>query len=84
MLIQIIDGKIKYIEKKGYESRNQSVIDLLLKSNKYKKLPNVQFLIFTNDFIDDINLCKFPYLLTFCKIFFIIQVYFQILILTIG
>jgi len=67
MLIQIIDGKIKYIEKKGYESRNQSVIDLLLKSNKYKKLPNVQFLIFTNDFIDDINLCKFPYLLTFCK-----------------
>jgi hypothetical protein len=67
MLIQIIDGKIKYIEKKGFESRNQSVIDLLLESNEYKKLPDVQFLIFTNDLIDNPELYKFPYLLTFCK-----------------
>jgi hypothetical protein len=67
LLIQIIDGNIKYIEKKGYESRNQSVIDLLIKSNNYKKLPNIQFLIYTNDYINDTKLYKYPYVLTFCK-----------------
>ena len=67
MLIQIIDGKINYYEKKGYETRNQSVIDLLIKSNEYKKLPNIQFLIYTNDIINDKQLQKYPYLLTFCK-----------------
>ena len=66
ILIQIIDGNIKFIEKKGYESRNQSVIDLLIDSNNYKKLPDIQFIIFTNDIIDD-NMKKYEYLLTFCK-----------------
>ena len=67
IIIEIDNGKLKYIEKKGNESRNQSVIDLLLKTNKHKKLPDVQFIIFTNDFIDKNNLIKYPYLLTFCK-----------------
>ena len=67
MLIQIIDGNINFIEKKGYESRNQSVIDLLIKANNYKKLPNIQFLFFTNDLIINPNLTKFEFLFTFCK-----------------
>ncbi len=67
MIIDIHDGNIKYIEKKGNESRNQSVLDLLIKANNYKLLPNVQFVIFTNDFIDVNNLKKYPYLLTFCR-----------------
>jgi hypothetical protein len=67
IIIEINNGEIKYIEKKGNESRNQSVIDLLLKTNKYKKLPDVQFIIFTNDFIDINRLTKYPYLLTFCR-----------------
>ena len=67
LLIEIIDGNIKFIEKKGYESRNQSVIDLLIKANKYKKLKDIQFIIFTNDFINDEELIEYPYLLTFCK-----------------
>ena len=67
MLIQIIDGTINFIEKKGYESRNQSVIDLLIKANNYKKLPNIQFLFFTNDLIINLNLTKFDFLFTFCK-----------------
>jgi hypothetical protein len=67
LLIQIINGNIKYIEKKGYESRNQSVIDLLIKANNYQKLPDIQFLIFTNDFIDNNLLNKCPFLFTFCK-----------------
>jgi len=67
MLIQIIDGNINYIEKKGYESRNQSVIDLLIKSNNYRKLPNVQFIIYTNDILHNSEIYKNPNLLTFCK-----------------
>jgi SepF-like predicted cell division protein (DUF552 family) len=51
IIIQIIDGKIKFIEKKGKESRNQSVIDLLIKTNNFKKLPDIQFIIYTNDII---------------------------------
>ena len=67
LLIQIINGEIKFIEKAGYESRNQSVIDLLIMANKYKKLPDVQFLVFTNDFFDNIQDAQYPYILTFCK-----------------
>ena len=67
LLVQIIDGNIKYIEKKGYESRNQSVIDLLYHTNNYIELPDIQFLIFTNDFIDNNILNKCPFLFTFCK-----------------
>ena len=67
ILVQIINGEIKFIEKKGYESRNQSVIDLLIKANNYKKIPDVQFLISTSDFIINPQLYKYPYLLTFCK-----------------
>ena len=67
MIIQIYNNKITYIEKKGYESRNQSVIDLLYKTMNYKKLPNVQFIIFTNDYIPNNNLINYPFLLTFCK-----------------
>jgi len=67
LLIEIYDNKLSYIEKKGYESRNQSVIDLLNKVINYKGLPNVQFIIFTNDFIDNKELLKYPYLLTFCR-----------------
>ena len=53
LIIQIIDNKIKFIEKKGYESRNQSIIDLIIKTNNYKKLPNIQFIIYTNDLLKD-------------------------------
>jgi hypothetical protein len=67
LLIQIIDGNIKFIEKKGYESRNQSVIDLLIKANNYNKLPDIQFLVYTNDFIENNLLIKCPFLFTFCK-----------------
>ena len=67
MIIQIINGKIKYIEKKGYESRNQSVIDLLQKTNNHKKLPDSQFIFFTNDSIINNKLTKYPYIFTFCK-----------------
>ena len=67
MIIQIIDGVVTFIEKKGYESRNQSIIDLLIKANNYKKLPNIQFLFFTDDMILDKKLNKFPFLFTFCK-----------------
>jgi hypothetical protein len=67
ILIQIIDGNIKYIEKKGYESRNQSVIDLIIKTNNFKLLPNAQFVVFTNDYIDSGKPNDLPYLLTFCK-----------------
>lgn len=67
MLIQIIDGNIKFIEKKGYESRNQSVIDLLIKTNEYKVLPSISFLIFTNDFIESEPLKDYNFVYTFCK-----------------
>jgi hypothetical protein len=67
ILFQIIDGNIKYIEKRGYESRNQSVIDLIIKTNNLKTLPNSQFLVFTNDYIDYGKPNNIPYLLTFCK-----------------
>jgi hypothetical protein len=67
ILIQVKDNKIKFIEKKGYESRNQSVIDLLMKAMKYKPINNVVFLIFTNDFIKDKNLESCPFLFSFCK-----------------
>ena len=66
IIIQIIDGKINFIEKKGYETRNQSVIDLLINANNYKKLPNIQFMIFTNDFLPSLELSK-NYLFSFCK-----------------
>ena len=67
ILVQIIDGNIKFIEKKGYEGRNQSVIDLLIKANIYNNLPNVQFLVFTNDYIKTPLLTQYPFVLTFCK-----------------
>ena len=67
MIVQIINGEIKFIEKNGFETRNQSVIDLLIKTNNYKKLPNLQFIIFTNDFISHHELKKQEYLLTFCR-----------------
>ena len=67
IIIQIINGNIKFIEKKGYESRNQSVIDLILKTNSYKTLPDIQFIIFTNDLLNDLNINNKPYLFTFCK-----------------
>jgi len=67
LLIEIINGKIKFIEKKGNQTRNQSVIDLLIKANNYKKLPDVQFIIFTNDDVNYKNLFNYPFLLTFCR-----------------
>ena len=67
ILIEVINGKIKFIEKKGHETRNQSVIDLLIKANNYKKLPDVQFIIFTNDNINHKNLFNNSFLLTFCR-----------------
>ena len=67
LLVQILDGNVTFIEKKGFESRNQSIIDLLIKANKYKKLPDIQTLFYTNDFIEDNLLTKCPYLYTFCK-----------------
>jgi hypothetical protein len=66
ILIQIIDGNIQYIEKEGYETRNQSVIDLLHKTNNFKKLPNCNFLVFTNDFQNP-KILNEPYILSFCK-----------------
>jgi len=67
ILVEILNRDIKFIEKKGYESRNQSVIDLLMQTNKYNKLPDVQFLVFTNDYINNSNIIDKSYLFTFCK-----------------
>jgi hypothetical protein len=66
IIVQIIDNKITFIEKKGYQSRNQSVIDLLLETTNYYKLPNIQFIIFTDDFLEQKELIQ-DYLFTFCK-----------------
>jgi len=67
IIVQIIDGEIKFIEKKGNESRNQSVIELLIKVNNYKKLPDIQFLIFTNDFINNEYIYNNQYVFTFTR-----------------
>jgi len=67
LLIQIINGEIKYIEKKGNESRNQSAIDLLIKANNYKQLPNIQFILFTNDYLDNKQHSIYKFVLTYCK-----------------
>ena len=69
LLVQIYNNEIKFIEKKGYQSRNQSVIDLLNNTILYKKLPNTQFIIFTNDFLEENekDAVNYPYFLTFCK-----------------
>ena len=67
LLVQIIDGKIKFIEKKGYESRNQSAIELLIKTNEYKVLPNISVLIFTNDYIESEPLKDYNFIYTFCN-----------------
>jgi hypothetical protein len=66
IIIQIIENKITFIEKKGFQSRNQSVIDLLIQTSKYYKLPDIQFIIFTDDFIDQKNIIQ-DYLFTFCR-----------------
>ena len=66
VLFQIINGNIKYIEKEGFQSRNQSIVELLNKTNNYKKLPDCAFLVFTNDFQNP-KILNEPYILSFCK-----------------
>ena len=67
ILVQILNGIIKFIEKKGSDSRNQSVIDIIVKANNYKKLPDVQFLVYTGDNIFKNDKQINDYLLTFYK-----------------
>lgn len=50
LLFQVKDGNIKYIEKKGKELRNQSIIDLIQSTHKTNPLPNKTFIIYTNNF----------------------------------
>jgi hypothetical protein len=50
LLFQIKDGNIKYIEKRGKELRNQSVIDLIQCTHKKNPLPNKTFIVYTNNF----------------------------------
>ena len=65
VLFQIINGQIKFIEKKGLS--NQSVVDMIIKTNNYRTLPSVQFLVSTSDYINDVNAVSYPYLMTFSK-----------------
>jgi hypothetical protein len=50
LLFQVKDGNIKYIEKKGKELRNQSIIDLIQDTHKTNPLPNKTFIVYTNNF----------------------------------
>ena len=50
LLFQVKDGNIKYIEKKGKELRNQSIIDLIQDTHKINPLPNKTFIVYTNNF----------------------------------
>jgi hypothetical protein len=67
ILFNIYNNKISYIEKKGFESRNQSVIDLVLEVNKYKPLQDNTFIVFTGDELNNNELIKYPFLLKFYK-----------------
>jgi len=67
VLFNINNNKIQYIEKKGVESRNQSIIDLVLNANKNKPLPNVTFIIYTGDELGNKLLTKNQFLLKFYK-----------------
>ena len=50
LLFQVKDRNIKYIEKKGKELRNQSIIDLIQATHKNNPLPNKTFIVYTNNF----------------------------------
>ncbi len=67
MIIQKKNGVIRYIEKKGYETRNSSVIDLIIETDKSKSLPDFQIAIFTNDELKKEIRQKNPYLFSFCN-----------------
>ncbi len=67
MIIQKKNGVIRYIEKKGYETRNSSVIDLLFETDKSKPLPDFQIAIFTNDELKRDIRQKKPYIFSFCN-----------------
>ena len=67
ILFNINNNKVQYIEKKGVESRNQSIITLVLNANKYKPLPNSTFIIYTGDELTPKELTKNSFLLKFYK-----------------
>ena len=67
MIIQKKGGRLRYIEKKGYETRNSSVIDLLIETDKAKPLPDFQIAVFTNDELKKDIRQKNPYIFTFCN-----------------
>ena len=66
ILFYINNGKIGYLEKKGMESRNQSIIDLVIQTHKYKPLNDNIFMIYTGDELNK-NLLQSPFLLPFYK-----------------
>ena len=67
ILIQIYNNKIYYLEKKGIESRSQSVIDLIIKTKYYKTINNCLFLVYTGDYLKNNELIDLPFLVTFRK-----------------
>ena len=66
VLFQIKQGNIHYLEKKGMESRNQSVIDLILQTHKTNPLADNTFMIYTGDELDS-QFYQYPFILSFYK-----------------
>lgn len=66
VLFQIKQGKIQYLEKKGMESRNQSVIDLIFQTHKSNPLADNTFMIYTGDELEP-QFYQYPFVLSFYK-----------------
>jgi hypothetical protein len=66
VLFQIKQGIIHYLEKKGMESRNQSVIDLIFQTHKSSPLADNTFMIYTGDELPP-QFYQYPFVLSFYK-----------------
>ena len=66
VLFQIKQGTIHYLEKKGMESRNQSVIDLIFQTHKSNPLADNTFMIYTGDELEP-QFYQYPFILSFYK-----------------
>ena len=66
ILFQIKQGTIHYLEKKGMESRNQSIISLIFQTHKSNPLADNTFMIYTGDELDP-QFYQYPFVLSFHK-----------------
>ena len=66
VLFQIKQGTIHYLEKKGMESRNQSVIDIIFQTHKSNPLADNTFMIYTGDELEP-QFYQYPFILSFYK-----------------